>query len=549
MDPHKRSVTIEVMASDETVVGGGRFETTVDGYAAMKDSVAGWPERVWAIEGCNGIGKHIAARLISDGEQVIDVPPKLSARTGVFATGQGRKTDATDAHSVALVGTRMAGLHPVVDDQQLAVLQTLVDRRRSLGEDHTRMISQLHALLLLLIPGGAKTFLSAAQAKKLLADVRPTDPAGKARHRVAAELITDLERIYQRSKNADKELRDLVRATGTNLLDLHGIGPSGAARLLVEVSNIQRFPTRAHFGSWTGTAPIDASSYDHVHHRLSCGGNRQINRVLHTMATVQLRNPTAGRVYYDRRRSEGKTSNEAMRALKRRLSDVVYRTMLRDARNTAGTAREDNRGRHLTAARPTPTPTSTLRKSHFPDPSPTTLRPRLDLEGCHESEFSAGVSPNSAQRVRSLPSATMAIAVEVAQAVTPELVRAFDLLLPQLDPSAAPLNAAAVDALVRWPGNRLLVARVDGEIAGVLMLVMFPIATGTQARIEDVVVDKASRKRGIGAALTMEAVRLAREAGAHAVDLTSHPSRQHANRLYQRLGFQRSDTNVYWLTL
>ncbi|TQS39495.1 GNAT family N-acetyltransferase [Cryptosporangium phraense] len=143
----------------------------------------------------------------------------------------------------------------------------------------------------------------------------------------------------------------------------------------------------------------------------------------------------------------------------------------------------------------------------------------------------------------------MAIAVEVAQAVTPELVRAFDLLLPQLDPSAAPLNAAAVDALVRWPGNRLLVARVDGEIAGVLMLVMFPIATGTQARIEDVVVDKASRKRGIGAALTMEAVRLAREAGAHAVDLTSHPSRQHANRLYQRLGFQRSDTNVYWLTL
>ncbi|MFG1928964.1 IS110 family transposase [Cryptosporangium sp. NPDC048952] len=337
MDPHKRSVTIEVMASDETVLGGGRFETTVDAYAAMKDSVAGWPERVWAIEGCNGIGKHIAARLISDGEQVIDVPPKLSARARVFATGQGRKTDATDAHSVALVGTRMAGLHPVVDDQQLAVLQTLVDRRRSLGEDHTRMTSQLHALLLLLIPGGAKRFLSAAQAKKILAGVHPTDPAGKTRRRVAAELIADLERIYQRSKDADKELRDLVRATGTSLLDLHGIGPSGAARLLVEVSNIQRFPTRAHFGSWTGTAPIDASSGDHVRHRLSRGGNRQINRVLHTMATVQLRNPTAGRAYYDRRKSEGKTSNEAMRALKRRRSDVVYRTMLRDARNPAGT--------------------------------------------------------------------------------------------------------------------------------------------------------------------------------------------------------------------
>ena len=88
--------------------------------------------------------------------QVVDVPPKLSARARVFATGQGRKTDATDAHSVALVGTRMAGLRPVVDDEQLAVLRILVDRRRSLGEDHTRMISQLHQLLLELIPVGRR---------------------------------------------------------------------------------------------------------------------------------------------------------------------------------------------------------------------------------------------------------------------------------------------------------------------------------------------------------------------------------------------------------
>ena len=139
-------------------------------------------------------------RLLADGQDVVDVPPKLSARARVFATGQGRKTDATDAHSVALVGTRMAGLRPVVDDEQLAVLRILVDRRRSLGEDHTRMISQLHQLLLELIPGGAKKDLSAAQAKALLAKVRPRDAAGKARRRVAAELIGDLERIYQRKQ-------------------------------------------------------------------------------------------------------------------------------------------------------------------------------------------------------------------------------------------------------------------------------------------------------------------------------------------------------------
>lgn len=132
------------MTGDKAVVGGGRFGTDQHGYTAMTRYAARWPNRVWAIEGCQGIGRHIATRLLADGEQVVDVPPKLSARARVFATGQGRKTDATNAHSVALVGTRMSGLRPVVNDAQLAVLRILVDRRRSLGEDHTRMIAQLH---------------------------------------------------------------------------------------------------------------------------------------------------------------------------------------------------------------------------------------------------------------------------------------------------------------------------------------------------------------------------------------------------------------------
>jgi transposase len=143
MDPHKRSVTIEVMTSDESVVGTGRFGTDRDGLAALLRFVAAWPQRVWAIEGCSGIGRHVALRLLGQEEQVVDVPPKLSARARMFATGQGRKTDATDAHSVALVGTRMAGLRPVVNDEQLAVLRVLVDRRRSLGDEHTRKMSQV----------------------------------------------------------------------------------------------------------------------------------------------------------------------------------------------------------------------------------------------------------------------------------------------------------------------------------------------------------------------------------------------------------------------
>src|SRR3954471_958158 len=213
MDPHKRSATIEVMAADEAIQGAGRFRTDREGYAAMLRYGRRWPERVWAIEGCAGIGKHIAVRLLADGETVVDVPPKLSARARVFATGQGRKTDATDAHSVALVGTRMSGLRPVVTDAQLEVLRLLVDRRRSLGEEHTRKTCQLHGLLLELIPGGAKRNLSAAQARALLAKVRPRDVVGKTRRRVAAELIADLERIYARKKAANKELADLVKET------------------------------------------------------------------------------------------------------------------------------------------------------------------------------------------------------------------------------------------------------------------------------------------------------------------------------------------------
>jgi len=290
-----------------------------------------WPERTWAAGGCQGIGRPIANRLLAGGKDVVGVPPGLSARTRVFATGQGRKTDATDAHSVALAATRMPGLRRVTADQQLAVLRILADRRRSLGDDHTRMISQ-HQLLSELIPGGAKKDLSAAQARALLARVRPRDAAGKARRRVAAELISDLERIYQRKKEANKELTALLAAAGTTLTGLHGIGPSGAARLLVEAGEVTRFPTKAHFASWDGTAPIDASSGDQVRHRLSRAGNRQINRVLHIMAVVQLRNQTEGRAYYDRKVAAGKTPREAMRALKRRVSDRVYQHLKADMR-------------------------------------------------------------------------------------------------------------------------------------------------------------------------------------------------------------------------
>ncbi|PWJ26548.1 transposase [Branchiibius hedensis] len=377
MDPHKRSVTIEVMNAGEQVLDGGRFDTDSDGFTRMLTHVASYPDRVWAIEGCAGIGRHVAARLVAAGETVVDVPAKLSYRVRLLTAGNGRKTDDTDAHSIALIGVRVTGLRPVVSNEQIELLRVLVDRRRMLGEEHTRKISQVHRLLLELIPGGAKIYLSARQARTLLSPVRPKDPAGKARKQLAMELITDLEKVYTRTKQADKDLLAALAETGTHLTELHGIGPTGAAMLLVEVEDITRFPDHNHFASWTGTAPIDASSGDTVRHRLSRGGNRQINRVLHTMATVQLRNPTQGRAYYDRKKADGKSSMEAMRCLKRRLSDIVYRTMLTDLTQPATTGPGGQPGDDSDSSATGSQPTTG--SSDKPLPGPATTHPTRPL--------------------------------------------------------------------------------------------------------------------------------------------------------------------------
>ncbi|HEU4544066.1 MAG TPA: IS110 family transposase, partial [Jiangellaceae bacterium] len=164
-----------------------------------------------------------------------------------------------------------------------------------------------------------------------------------------------------------------------------------AARLLVEVADITRFPDRAHFASWNGTAPIDASSGDQIRHRLSRAGNRQINQTLHIMATVQLRNQTEGRAYYDRKTASGKTSMEAMRCLKRRLSDIVYRRMIDDAITTTVTGPGGHRETSLHSSVTGSHSHTGSSDQSLPGPANTSLRPScrrpLDTEGRHDRKF------------------------------------------------------------------------------------------------------------------------------------------------------------------
>jgi transposase len=376
MDPHKRSATIEIIDDREKVLTQGRFGTDREGYRAMLAVGRKYPDRVWAIEGCYGIGQHIAQRLVADGEPVLDVPAKLSARARVFATGQGRKTDPVDAHSVAVAALRATGLRAVAADDTTVALRLLVDRRDVLGQARTETLSRIHKLLLELLPGGAKKFLSASQARALLNTVRPRDLVGRTRRQLASELITELVGIDKKIKAANAQLTELADTTGSTLKRLNGIGPSGAARLIGDIADIARFPTPGHFASWNGTAPLDASSGDQERHRLSRAGNRRINRVLHIMAVVQLRHDTEGRAYYRRKLAAGKTPMEAMRALKRRLSDVVYKQMVNDAKD-ARTGPGGHVGATLQSSAASPIPTASSSDKSLPGPA--TRQPRTPL--------------------------------------------------------------------------------------------------------------------------------------------------------------------------
>ena len=331
VDPHKLSVTIEVLDDRETVLATGRFATDKAGYAAMRRHVAAYRERVWAVEGSNGAGRPLAQRLLADGEHVVDVPAKLSARARLFDTGHNRKTDAHDAHAVAVVAVRTKGLRVLAYDVELEALRMLVARREELARSRVQTLNRLQRLLSELTPGKAKKDLTPLQAKRILASVRPRDVAGKTRKRLALEQLTDLVAIDAKIKALTKELKAMVKASGSSLMDLAGVGPIVAARVLADVGDVARFADRNRFASWTGTAPIEASSGEIVRHRLSRAGNRRMNHMIHIAATTQIRLNTPGRAYYLRKLAAGKTKAEALRCLKRRISDALYRQLIADA--------------------------------------------------------------------------------------------------------------------------------------------------------------------------------------------------------------------------
>jgi hypothetical protein len=202
VDPHRLSATIEVVDDREQLLGSGRFTTDQAGYAAMRQYANSWPDRVWAVEGANGVGRPLAQRLLEAGEHVVDVPAKLAARVRLFDTGHNRKTDALDAHSIAMVAVRTRTLRVLRHDGELEALRMLSDRREALTRRRIQTVDRLQALLAELLPGQGKKDITTGQAKAILAHVRPRDIAGKTRRRIAVEELAELVAVEAKMKKA-----------------------------------------------------------------------------------------------------------------------------------------------------------------------------------------------------------------------------------------------------------------------------------------------------------------------------------------------------------
>jgi len=331
IDPHKASHLAVAIDGEERALG--ELEVVADrrqtsrllAWAELLDT-----ERTWAIESAGGLGKLLSQELVAAGERVVDVPPTLSARVRLLGSSKTTKNDSNDALSTAIAGLRHCGLRTVRRDGPTTVLRLLVGRYDDLVAARTQAACRLHAVLRELVAGGAPRRLSADRATKLLRTVRPVEAVEIERKRLAVELLGDVRRLDRDLVAIKTRIADAVAESNTTLLEVHGVGPIVAGLILAQVGDPARFTTRARFAAYNGTAPIEASSGPRVRHRLNPRGNRKLNHAMHLVAVTQIAHDTPGRAYYDRKLAEGKTKKEALRALKRRISDAVWRQLQLD---------------------------------------------------------------------------------------------------------------------------------------------------------------------------------------------------------------------------
>jgi transposase len=331
IDPHKGSHTAVAVDSAEAVLDTIRVEADRHQRSRLLEWATRFEPRTWAVEGASGMGAMLAQQLVSAGERVVDVPAKLSARVRLLERGRIDKTDPNDARSAAIVAWRTPALNVVTaSDEHCVVLRLLADRDHQITAQRTRSICRLHALLCLLIEGGTGRALTVARTEELLASVHIDGPVTVERIATARQLLDEVRALDAARVEVRQRHLTAIEASKTTVTEVFGIGPLTAAIIVGRVGDVRRFPTSGHFARHNGTAPIEASSGPKTQHRLNPRGDRQLNHAIHMAAVTQVRHDTPGRAYYLRKQAEGKTRKEALRALKRRISDAVYRRLLAD---------------------------------------------------------------------------------------------------------------------------------------------------------------------------------------------------------------------------
>jgi transposase len=396
VDPHKGSHTAVVIGPGEEPLGELRVESSPGQAEDLLKWAAQWPERTWAVEGAAGLGRLLAQQLVAAGELVLDVQPKLAARVRLLQAGGTGKNDPHDAQSVAVAALRSRACRPVAAEGHTVVLKIWARRHRDLARARNQVACRLHAVLCELVPGGVRKQITAGQAASVLERVTLPDPIGAARRELAAQFLEDLRRIDGQLREANKKLAAAVRASGTTVTEVFGVGPVNAGTIIGDVTDVNRFPTRGHFAAYNGTAPTEVSSGGRKVYRLSLRGNRRINHAIHMAAVTQIRHSHSdGRAYYEKKIAEGKTHKEALRCLKRKISDAIYARLRADARMAARPVGEGPGGQtgngsdssaagshpeHRLFGQATPGPATTLRLPARPARQQTPTRRLKDLE-------------------------------------------------------------------------------------------------------------------------------------------------------------------------
>lgn len=333
IDTHKRSHT--AVAVDE--VGRKLGERTTGTTSPDHLELLTWAgrfgdEHVWAIEDCRQMSRRLEHDLLAAGQRVLRVPPKLMAHARDAARTRG-KSDPIDALAVARAALREPDLPTAVLDGPEREVGLLVDHRDHLVAERTRTINRLRWHLHELDPSidpPARSLIRIRQLNIVAARISGLDHLVA---RLARDLVARCRELTEQILELERELAKLVADLAPGLLGIYGCSTLTAAKILAETAGIHRFRSKAAYAMHNGTAPLPVWSGNRERYRLNRRGNRQLNAALHRIAITQSRHDPQSRAYLKKRMDNGDTKREAIRALRRRLSDVVYRTLRADQDN------------------------------------------------------------------------------------------------------------------------------------------------------------------------------------------------------------------------